>query len=161
MTRVNKTDEILIARYVDGELSDADRAAFVARLERDADLQTAVQAAETQARTLREADPQPLRAPAGFSTSVLDSVRRMPSREELVQITNDEADVEALVSFGRRLLVAAVVLCVAGFLFGFKGWQGVGGDLSADPEDRKLMQELDTKVKEFRMEQQLSGRKKK
>ena len=152
MNRVNKQDETRIARYLDGEMVDAESKEFDVRLqEEDPILCAALRTAQEQSRVLSDACREPLRASASFSTAVLDKVRRMPSRDELEQITASEDNVAAVVAYGRRLLVAAAVIFGLALLFGFNLLRDdVGPDLIAD--DEKLMKELDAKARELRAE---------
>ena len=149
MTRMNKQDEIRLARYLDGEMSTAERAEFDARLQGDPRLRAALDSAEEPSRVLRDARQEPVPASANFSAAVLDKVRRMPSRDELVQLTVSEDNVAAVVTYGRRLLVAAVVLFGLGLLFGFKLLGDDHGPQLQAIGDQKLMKELDEKVKQI------------
>jgi anti-sigma factor RsiW len=111
----SKSDQQL-QRYLDGELSKTEAAAFAARMLADGDLRQRVEALEqVQAGFASAADlGSGVRAPAGFTASVMAEVRRLPSREQLLQ--NDVA--EATVRLCRRLLLAAAVLLGLGL-----GWQ--------------------------------------
>ena len=148
MSSRSRVDEMQIARYLDGEMSAADRAGFESRLQEDAALRAALQAAEESCRILREACPAPLRAPAGFRSGVLDAVRRMPSREELVQLTTSEENVAQVVAFARRLLVAAAVILGLGLLLGLDLLRAdEGAELQADEADQQLMDQRDAKAR--------------
>jgi anti-sigma factor RsiW len=155
MTRMNKQDEIRLARYLDGEMPTAERAEFDTRLQRDPILRAALDSAEEPSRALRDARQEPLRAAANFSATVLDRVRRMPSRDELVQLTATEENIAAFITYGRRLLVAAVVLFGLGLLFGFNLVRNDHGPELQAIGDKKLMKELDTKVKQILRERAL------
>lgn len=101
-----------LQRYLDGELSPEDAAAFAASMLQDAELRERVELGER----LREgfaaavaAEPRSA-APAGFTAGVLSEVRRLPSREQLQQ-----ADLTAgAVQLCRRILLAAIVLLGVG-----------------------------------------------
>lgn len=152
MTRFNKNDEIRIARYVDGEMSSADRAEFSARLSKDAALLAALHTAEEASRVLHDARPESVPAPATFPCAVLDAIRCLPSRHELVKITTTEAENEerivAVIAHGRRLLVAAVVVLSLSSLFCFNLLRSESGTLSAKAvDDEKLMKQLDEKAR--------------
>ena len=119
---------------------------------KDAALRAALQVAEDASRALHDTCPQPVRAPANFSSAVLDEIRCLPSRDELVKITATEvehaAKVESVVTYGRRLLVAAVVLFGLNLLFCFNLLRDdEGEDLAAD--DQKIMKQLDEKAKKL------------
>ncbi|MCK5945367.1 MAG: hypothetical protein KAI24_25480 [Planctomycetes bacterium] len=99
-------DDLMIQRYVDGELSDADAAAFAARMLREPLLRERVEELQRFAGAFAAA-PGDLRAPAGFTAGVLDEVRRLPAREELEQLDLTTGAVKLCV---RVLLAAALVL---------------------------------------------------
>jgi len=102
-------DDQELQRYVDGELSEADAAAFAARMLADNDLRQRVEAMEQihlGFASARDHASGPDRAPAGFTASVMSEVRRLPGREQLQQM-----DVgEGLVRLCRGLLLAAGIL---------------------------------------------------
>lgn len=104
-----------LQRYVDGELSESEAAAFAARMLSDSELRQRVEALEqVQFGFAAAAASGPAKAPAGFTANVMAEVRRQPSREQLQQ--NDIA--EATVRLCRRLLIAAAMLLGLGL-----GWQ--------------------------------------
>ena len=151
MTRLNKQDEIRIARYLDGEMVDAESKEFDVRLQSDPILCAALRTAQRDSCVLPDARTEPLTASANFSTAVLDKVRRMPSRDELERITASEETVAAVIVYGRRLLVAAVVVFGLALLFGSDLLRNdVGPVLRAD--DIKLMKQLDARAKELQAE---------
>ena len=153
MTRMDKQDEIRLARYLDGEMTTAERAEFDARLQRDPILRAAMDSAEEPSRALRDARQELSPASANFSATVLDKVRRMPSRDELVQLTASEENIAAVVAYGRRLLVAAVVLFGLGLLFSLNLLGNDHGPQLRAIGDKKLMKELDVKILEERLRQ--------
>lgn len=112
---LSKSDQEL-QRYVDGELSESEAAAFAARMLSDSELRQRVEALEQVqfGFAAAAAASGPAKAPAGFTASVMAEVRRQPSREQLQQ--NDIA--EATVRLCRRLLIAAAMLLGLGL-----GWQ--------------------------------------
>ena len=121
----SKTDQEL-QRYVDGQLSESEAAAFAARMLSDNELRQRVETMElTQAGFAAAADVGPASAPAGFTANVMSEVRRLPGREQLQQ--NDMA--EATVRFCRRLLIAAALILGIGL-----GWQS--GLLSPNGSDQ-------------------------
>jgi len=100
-------EERTIQRYVDGELSEADAAAFAARLLRDPALRERVSALES----LRAHISTPTAAaapPSGFCAGVLAAVRRLPERAQL-----EQAEVAA-----SAVRLCARVLIAAGLVFG-------------------------------------------
>jgi len=124
----SKTDQQL-QRYLDGQLSESEAAAFAARMLSDGGLRQQVETMErVRAGFASEAGTAKagvMRAPAGFTASVMAEVRRLPSREQLQQ--NDIA--EATVRLCRRLLLAAALLLGLGL-----GWHS--GLLSPNGSDR-------------------------
>lgn len=152
MSRINNTDRQLVARYIDGELSDENRRAIARRLATEPLLREAVEEAEAQRQALSEAAPEPMRAPAGFAVGVLEAVRQQPSRPELVSITNNEVSVEESLVLGQRLLVAALILFVLGLAFSMQWVKTTGGGQLRASGDAQLMKELDEKVKQIRAE---------
>src|SRR5690606_11800267 len=89
----SKTDQQL-QRYLDGQLSESEAAAFAARMLSDGGLRQQVETMErVRAGFASEAGTAKagvMRAPAGFTASVMAEVRRLPSREQLQQ--NDIAE---------------------------------------------------------------------
>ncbi len=152
MNRVNKQDETRIARYLDGEMGDAESKEFDVRLQKDAILCAALRTAQEQSRVLHDACPEPPRASVNFGTAVLDKVRRMPSRDELEQITASEENIAAVIVYGRRLLVAAVVVFGLALLFSFNLLRNDEGSALQANDDKKLMDQLDAKVKKLQAE---------
>jgi anti-sigma factor RsiW len=147
---MSNMDERLCARFCDGEMSATEHAAFERRLADEPVLAAAVQRARADSRAVRDVEPQPLRAPAGFGTAVLEKVRRMPSREELIEQTLAEDTVASLVTYGRRLLAAAVVLFAFAMLFSFQLFKNVGGKELHAFELTKQMRDLDHKILDLR-----------
>lgn len=159
MSRPNKNDECSTARYLDGQMPAAEREAFVRRLQSEAQLRDAVCAAEEQTRRIRALAEPSMTAPAGFSAAVLDSVRRMPSRDELVWLTNDEESVVSMIGFARQLLVAAILVLGLALLFGFNLLGNVDNEeLDANTREQQ-MQELDKLVKKMKAEELLRRRR--
>lgn len=119
---LSTADARLLARWLDGELPGAAGAAFAARVAGEPGLAAAC-AAERRRRELvaaAAAVPTP-RARPGFTSGVLAAVRAAGP----VPRTPD-ADPELLVSFCRRILLAAAVLAVVGLAWQF-GWLQAGG----------------------------------
>ena len=98
-----------LQRYVAGELSEAEAAAFAARMLADNELRQRVEAME-QVRmgfaSARDHATGPVAASAGFTASVMSEVRRLPSREQMKQMDLSEGAVRLC----RRLLLAAAIL---------------------------------------------------
>ena len=148
---ISRHDQRSIHRYVDGQMDAAERERFESRLQREQELHDAVDATRAGSVALREAAAEPMRAPATFAAGVLQQVRHLPSRDELVQITDAEeahaASVELAIAHGRRLLVAAVVVFGLSMLFCMGLLRRDAEELSAKPaEDQKLMKQLDAKA---------------
>lgn len=106
-----------LQRYLDGELSEPEAAAFAARMLADHDLRQRVEAMEQVQLGFASAKNDatgPVAAPVGFTASVLSEVRRLPSREQMQQMDLSEGAVRLC----RRLLLAAAILVGLGL-----GWQ--------------------------------------
>lgn len=149
MTKLNKTDLRLLARYVDGEMAGDECSNFEQRLGQDSALRVAEAAARQQSQGIRDADPLVVAAPDGFAASVLDSVRCMPSREDLIQQCAEEEAVVAVVGYARRLLIAAVLVCGFSVLFGLKIL--VSADTGKIVASEQELKELDAKVRAMKM----------
>ncbi|MHC4077417.1 MAG: hypothetical protein ACYST0_03120 [Planctomycetota bacterium] len=148
-----KADLLQVQRYVDGELAAADRAALEARLGEEPTLLAAVEAARDQCRLFQD-DPAkqlPPRKPApgqgGVVDAVMDQVRRLPRREELVRLVEGDELAEVAAAVGRRWLVAAAVLFVVALLFGARLIQPSGGEARA--ADETELQKLDDAYREL------------
>ena len=103
-------DERTMQRYVDGELSESDAAAFAARLLREPALRAEVAALEALAARMTPAAP--LAAPSDFTANVLTAVRRLPERAQLEQAEVTASAVRLCV----RVLVAAGLLVLTAML---------------------------------------------
>lgn len=101
-----------IQRYVDGQLSESDAAAFAARMLSDGGLRQRVEALEqVQAGFASVLDANDAKlAPAGFTAAVMSEVRRLPGRDQLQHM--DVA--EGTLRWCKRLLLAAALLCGLG-----------------------------------------------
>lgn len=97
-------DDLTIQRYVDGELSEADAAAFAARMLQEPALRERVE--ELRAFAVGFEGDDVAAAPAGFTAKVLDGVRRLPERAELEQL---EVTAGAVRLCARVLLAAALI----------------------------------------------------
>lgn len=104
----SETDK-LVQRFLDGELSGSEGAAFAARMLSDSTLRERVEAAQqiqscfAAEASSRRRDVQPA---AGFTAAVISEVRRLPSRVELQQ----EDLAKSAVRLCSRLLLAAALL---------------------------------------------------
>lgn len=110
-------DDQQLQRYVDGELSETEAAAFAARMLADNELRQRVEAMEQVGMgfaSARDHATGPVAASAGFTASVMSEVRRLPSREQMKQMDLSEVAVRLC----RRLLLAAAILIGVGL-----GWQ--------------------------------------
>jgi anti-sigma factor RsiW len=113
--RLSAADQRLAARYIDGELEPAARAAFAGRLPHEPLLRAAVDELAELRATLR-ALPEPPGAPRGFAPAVLDRVRRLPSP---VQLQADELEVVRVAHWlllAAGLILGASLLIVSGLL---------------------------------------------
>ena len=154
---LSKTDRTLVARYIDDELDAQERAQFEQRLASDLTLSSAVTDARSHRDLLRAADPVasgPVAsgqvAPAGFAAGVLDSVRGMPARSELVEQVREEEAVGDAVTFSRRIAMAAAVLFGIGVLIGAKVL--LTTDTDEIQASQAQMRKLDERVKAMRVE---------
>jgi anti-sigma factor RsiW len=122
-------DDQQLQRYLDGELSETDAAAFAARMLADNDLRQRVDAMKQVqlgfASVSEASAADPVAAPAGFTAGVLAEVRRLPSREQMQQTDLSEGAIRLC----RRLLLAAAILLGMGL-----GWQS--GLFSPNGSDR-------------------------
>jgi anti-sigma factor RsiW len=141
-------DDRKLQRYLDGELSPSDSAAFAAQLLTDSSLRRRAEAmkqAQVGFENLRE-NGDFARAPAGFTARVMSEVRRLPSREQMQQ--QDMA--EGAVRLCRRLLLAAAILFGVGLIWqtGLMSPNGAT-TVEAAPEDiQREMQRLDALIVE-------------
>ena len=147
MSRPPKLDERSIGRLIDGELSPGERAEFERRVDAEALLRGAVETAREQARLISSTDAEPMCAPPDFSSAVLDRIRRMPSRDDLMRQTHDE-EVEAEVAvFARGLMVAAAILLGLSVLFGLKMFEESGSPQELQAEDDQMIEQIDELVR--------------
>ena len=116
----------------------------------EAALRAAADGACLQSRKIRDADPAAAAAPvpADFPMSVVQRVRRMPSRSDLIAQSTAEDAVSTAVGYARRLMVAALVLVGLGLLFGLKVL--VAPDTGALQATEQELLDLDRKVKEMK-----------
>ncbi len=104
--------DVLIHRYVDGELNGVECAAFEQRLSAEPELQHAVDEARAYVGLFSAERDAATPCPTdGFQSRVVETVRRLPVGEP--GGGGDSAEVQQLV---RRILVAAVILFSLGFL---------------------------------------------
>lgn len=132
-------DDRLLHRYLDGELSEAESAAFAARMLAEGELRERVDAEQRLRRAFADVARAPTpRAPAGFAANVLGEVRRLPARAELEQ---QEVAAGARIVC-RRLLLAALVVVGVGALWhvGLLD-RSRAGSVEASPA--KIQQELE------------------
>ncbi len=139
--------DIQVQRYLDGELTAVQSAAFEQRLTVEPDLQQSVDAARAYigmfAPERSAVVPEPSES---FQAGVLEAARRLP--EQTVSASEgDSTEVQLLV---RRILVAAVVL----FSLGLLVYAGLlrrtdASDLIAAPDEMQAeMQLLDEEIAE-------------
>ena len=145
-----KADLLQVQRYVDGELSPEGCAAFEARLGEEPSLLVAVEAAREQ-RLLFQDDPagQLPPKPLGVADAVMDQVRRLPRREQLIQLVEGDELADVMAATGRRWLIAAAALLVVALLFGARLIQPSGGDVHARDEiELRQLDEVYRKLQE-------------
>jgi anti-sigma factor RsiW len=121
---LSSEDELALQRYLDGQLATAAAAAFAARLAAEPALAHRLDEAKALRAMFGRAAAAVVRPRAGFAAGVLAAVRRLPSRDLLLQA--EQAEVALRVC--RRLLLAAMLLAGIGLAWG----SGLVGDERAD-----------------------------
>ncbi len=152
MSRLSRVEELAIAHYVDGKMSQAERDAFERRVSDKPHLQAGLTAALDRSRLLRSVGEPVMRPPGRFAASVMEEVRNLPPRVELVRITQDETLMGDALRHARRLLAAAVLLFSVSNLFTL--------DLLGPPDSGQLsasdvqeeMDQLDEQVRALKKE---------
>lgn len=137
-------DELHLQRWLDGELSPPEAAAFEARVAAEPLLRRRAEAARGLRHAFAGARAAVMRPSATFTTDLLAAARRLPSRDQLQQ-----ADLAAsAVAFCRRLLLAAAVLAVAGFSWHAGCSEHAGPEtLQASPDEvLREMQRIDAGI---------------
>ncbi len=146
-----ESNEILAARYVDGEMSADEGHSFQKRLAREPGLQASVHKVEEVRAWFRRSRHQPLIPPNPlFTGSVIAAARRLPTRDELLAQDIQEHDYESeLVTYARRIsLAAAVVFGLCLLLFGTLQVQPDAAQLVASPDRVRLeMERLDRAIR--------------
>ncbi len=147
----SETDK-LVQRFLDGELSGSEGAAFAARMLSDSTLRKRVEGAQqiqscfaAEASSMRR-DAQPS---AGFTAAVISEVRRLPSRVELQQ---DDLAKSAVRLCSRLLLAAALLIGLGlGLQAGLFDPNGSGQIEAASPTEVDAeMQRLDGLARDAR-----------
>ena len=139
----------LAARYVDGEMTDVERAGFEARLAQEPDLKTKVAELESLRGWFRGGRDEPLvPASPGFRSSVLAAARRLPTRDELLaQESAIERDTD-LVDWSRRIsLAAALIFGVSMLLFMTMRITSETTQLEAESSLRLEMERIDEDIR--------------
>lgn len=137
-------DQLMIQRYVDGELSGAAAADFAARLLREPALRKEV--AELEQIAHRVSEDEPMAPPADFILRVLNATRRLPGRDELEQ---QDVAADAVRLCVRALMAAALVLGLGFAWHAGLIYSGRAGTLEAAPaEIEREMDRLDQLVME-------------
>lgn len=148
MSRIKRADLMEVQRYVDGELSPDRRAHFEARLGEEAALRAAVEAARDQRRLFQD-DPagQLPPKPLDVADAVMDRVRGLPRRDQLMQVVEGDELADAVAATARGWLLAAAVLVVAALLFGARLIRPSGGEAHA--RDQVELERLDEIYREL------------
>ncbi len=143
-------DLLQVQRYVDGELSPEASRALAGRLRDEPSLQVALEAARAQRRLFADDPAAELPAkPLVEVESILEHVRRLPSREELVGLVENEELSEVVAATGRRWLVAAALLLTATVLFGARLIRPSGGEAYAqEAAELRQLDEIYRKLQE-------------
>lgn len=150
---MNKADLMEVQRYVDGELSSERLAAFEARLGDEHALRAAVESARAQRRLFEDDPAKELPSkPLGVADAVMDQVRRLPRREELMQLVEGDELAGVVANTGRGWLIAAAILVVAALLFGTQLIRPSGGKAYA--QDQVELQRLDKIYRRLQQEGQ-------
>ncbi|HEB52766.1 MAG TPA: hypothetical protein ENI87_05885 [bacterium] len=140
-------DDRQMQRYLDGELSDGEAAAFAARMLADGRLRERVEALErVRGGFAAAAEREVARAPAGFTAGVLAEVRRLPAREELQQ----RELFDGAVRLCRRVLLAAALLIGLGLAWhlGLLDRNRAGSVKASSGEVEREMERLDQRIVE-------------
>ena len=156
--KLTHTEELLLHRFLDGELAAAQTAAFEARLAAEPLLRRHLEDARALRAGFAKAQISEVTGPtpsAGFTAGVIAAALRLPSRQEMER---DDV-VTGLVRGCRRLLIAAAVL------FGISlAWHaglidgGRSATLEAAPgEVQQEMDRLDALVKALTESGELGG----
>lgn len=142
MSRTPRAADLLeVQRYVDGELSPEALAAFEARLRADPSLLAAVEAARAQRRLFADDPAALLPKPLAVADAILEQVRRLPRRQDLMRLVEGDELAAVVAATGRRWLIAAALLLVAALLFGAGLIRPSGGEAHA--RDAAELRQLD------------------
>ncbi len=147
MKGLSEADRRLVVRYVDAALSAPERAAVERRLLAEPLLRAAVEQQRAARVWLRAAaEKEPLPSPtAGFAARVLDSVRRLPSRDELLAAEEVVGVDASLLVLARRIIAAALVV----FAVGMAVWGGVlrhTDPVRLEASDIRRIEQLDAQI---------------
>jgi anti-sigma factor RsiW len=144
--RNDEFDTMSVARYVDGEMTAAERARFAARLDADPELRRAVLELEDLRRCIAAAATTPVRQPCpGFRARVAAEVAGFGGAAG----SREAAELERVMVFARRVMVAAVlVFGVAILMFAGLLRSTDSGRLEASPaEIQRAIEKLDAAIR--------------
>lgn len=115
MKGLNEADQMLVSRYVDGELRGDDLVEFERRLLQEPRLREAADGQrEVRQWFAQTSDDSALTPPSGFAEKALLAARRLPPREALlgeVAVRGEvEIDRDAAMRTGKGLLAAAALV---------------------------------------------------
>lgn len=136
-------DLILLDRFLDGELSDEQRAALQQRLLAEPALRSGLEE-RTRLRSAFAADAGPgFRPRSGFADRVLAASRRLP-------VESSGEGEAAVVQFCRRILLVAAAVFAAAMLWqsGMFGSGGEGSLQAAPDEAQRIVDELDARIRD-------------
>ena len=122
MKNLSESDQALVSRYVDGELSARELVDFERRLLQEPLLRSAADAQRgVRGWFARTADDAGVEVPVGFADKVLQESRRLPSRESLQREAGVPGELEreevTALRTGKGLLAAAVLVLGVSLLF--------------------------------------------
>jgi anti-sigma factor RsiW len=123
-TNLSHSDELLLQRHFDGELSSAEASAFAARLLAEPALQQRAQTLQSLRAGFVGGRTHGPRPRPNFAAGVIAAVRELPRLEQLERAAASASQVRLC----QRLLLAAALLATVGFAFA----AGLIGDERSD-----------------------------
>ncbi len=125
MKQLSEADQRLLSRLVDGELAGEELTELERRLLREPRLREAVEGQRETREWFEKVRVQESRdgvtVPAGFAARVVEQVRRLPDREELLaevgELGERESEERTTLSLGRGILAAAALIFGVSLLF--------------------------------------------
>ncbi len=137
---LSRQDQLLVDRFVDGELAGEALAAARLRLEREPLLRAAVQQRRQLRAGFAAGRETVFAAPKNFADGVLAAARRLPTGEAIGDVA---------VTACRRVLWLAAAVAIAAVVWQSGLFRGCDtGSLQAAPDEiRRVIDDLDAKVR--------------